>query len=328
MPVTLVRYSEAVRDEWNSFVREKAGGGTFLHLREFYDHNPANASDDHSLLFYEGDKLIAVFPSTEVSGQYGLELHSHLRATYGGLLLPRFTGVDDGEQIVTALLDYTKRNSISKVFVRLPFRFLSEGSTDIVGFLLSRAGFQIDYRDLEFAVATNDMESLDRAKGMSGKTRNQIRKALSSDLVFAKSERWAEFWELLEINLREKYQTKPVHDLNLIQTLRKKVGHENVSLWVAESGQNICAGIVTFQVTPRVVHFQYVASDTVNRDKNPLNGLYWRIVEDARKSHVDIVNFGSATTNKGQDINHGLVHFKEGFGAEGHLREQLVYRGK
>ena len=75
------RYSAEKADEWNQFVAESKNG-TFLFDRRYMDYH-SDRFVDHSLMFYEGSRLLAVLPA-HVSGD---TLCSHQGLTYGGLLM-------------------------------------------------------------------------------------------------------------------------------------------------------------------------------------------------------------------------------------------------
>ena len=82
------RYTPALANEWNQFVAASKNG-TFLFDRRYMDYH-ADRFQDHSLLFYLGERLLAVLPAH----QSGDTLCSHNGLTYGGLVMsPRLTVV-------------------------------------------------------------------------------------------------------------------------------------------------------------------------------------------------------------------------------------------
>ena len=76
----IIRYTPDKADIWNRFVAE-AKNGTFLFDRNYMDYH-SDRFNDHSLMFYEKNRLLAVLPG-HISGD-GYFTHKGL--TYGGLL--------------------------------------------------------------------------------------------------------------------------------------------------------------------------------------------------------------------------------------------------
>src|SRR2546423_15660713 len=80
------RYSARLKAAWDEFVA-KAKNSTFLFRRDYMEYH-ADSFSDHSLMLYEGSKLVAVLPAN----LYGDgTLVSHQGLTYGG------GGVDSGK---------------------------------------------------------------------------------------------------------------------------------------------------------------------------------------------------------------------------------------
>ena len=70
-------------EEWDAFVRTSKNG-TFLHERRFMDYH-ADRFSDCSLMIYEDNELVALFPANWDANEF--VLYSHQGLTYGGLLL-------------------------------------------------------------------------------------------------------------------------------------------------------------------------------------------------------------------------------------------------
>ena len=80
--ITIVRYSakEEITREWDRFI-EGSRNGTFLFFRAYMDYHKERFTD-HSLMFYNDSKLIALLPANEREKV----LYSHQGLTYGDLL--------------------------------------------------------------------------------------------------------------------------------------------------------------------------------------------------------------------------------------------------
>ncbi len=75
------QYTPDCVDEWNQFVAESKNG-TFLFDRRYMDYHQ-DRFRDHSLMFYQDGRLLAVLPA-HVDGD---TLYTHRGLTYGGLVM-------------------------------------------------------------------------------------------------------------------------------------------------------------------------------------------------------------------------------------------------
>ena len=99
---TIVRYTTDHTVEWNRFVAQSKNG-TFLFDRGYMDYH-ADRFSDFSLMFYIGNRLLAVLPA-HVSGE---TLYSHNGLTYGGLLMSVQLTVSRTISLFRELNDYLR----------------------------------------------------------------------------------------------------------------------------------------------------------------------------------------------------------------------------
>src|SRR5690606_10487106 len=90
---------------WNNFVAQSKNG-TFLFRRDFMDYHQ-DRFQDYSLLIFEDNKLVAVFPANKV----GNTIYSHQGLTYGGLVLPENVKLNEVLGILEILLEHFKKNN-------------------------------------------------------------------------------------------------------------------------------------------------------------------------------------------------------------------------
>ncbi len=76
-----VKYDKRHKEEWDDFVC-CSKNGTFLFYRDFMEYHSGRFKD-HSLLFYEKDKPVALLPGN-ITGNI---FYSHQGLTYGGFIL-------------------------------------------------------------------------------------------------------------------------------------------------------------------------------------------------------------------------------------------------
>ena len=108
----IIRYTPEKADIWNQFVAE-AKNGTFLFDRNYMDYH-SDRFNDHSLMFYEKNRLLAVLPG-HISGD-GYFTHKGL--TYGGLLMSIHLSVVQTMELFQQLNDYLRSIGIKRVYYK------------------------------------------------------------------------------------------------------------------------------------------------------------------------------------------------------------------
>lgn len=320
--VRLVPYTECLRDAWEDFIENRAINSTFLHSRKFFDHNPLNAADDASLVFYKGGLIVAVLPACLYRKNGQLIFHSHLRATYGGFIVCKKVGVEEALQIVHQTVQFAKEKNAKQIIIRNPFRIFHDTLCDETDYAMWYYGFKIKSRELETAVElSNNIEEI-RAAYSRG-TRYSVKKSKKSVEVRL-SEDFKAFWELLEKRLGERHGTKPVHDYAAICRLRENVGKENVLLFGAYYNDQLIGGNVVFSFKNNVLHGQYNASDWEFQNLMPLYGVVDYIIEWGKERGFKYFNMGTSNEEEGTKINNGLLSYKESFGGRSFLRETMM----
>ena len=151
MAIEVKKYTLEEFDKWNLFIANSINGN-FLHSRHFYDSNALNEADDSSLMFFKKNKIIAVLPAMLQQQDQSLILNSHLRATYGGVIINTSVGVSEAIEIIGLIIQYGRNLSVTEIIVRNPFRILYKQLSDEVDYALWYHDFSIQSRELEIYV--------------------------------------------------------------------------------------------------------------------------------------------------------------------------------
>lgn len=317
-------FVEDTAEEWDDFVATRARNGTLLHTRGFFRHNPANAGDDASLVFRDRGRIVAVAPAALRAGPDGARVwHSHPRATYGGFVVGADVGLADTLAIVDGAVEHARSLGASSMIVRNPFRIFHSAPADESDYAMWLRGFTIASRELEVAVPLDGVVPGRAAERYDGKTRNQLRKAQKLGVTVSEEDAYAEFWAMLEENLRARHGTRPTHALEDFERLRALVPAGAVRLFAARHEGRMVAGAAVFVTNARAAHVQYIASDVEARALNPVNALIDHLVEWAAAAGFAHLNLGMSTEDAGRRANLGLFAFKEGFGGRSVLRETM-----
>jgi hypothetical protein len=301
--LSVQKYNVEDKELWDIFV-EKSKNGTFLFKRNFMDYH-ANRFVDSSLLFYKNDKLIAVLPANVVDGQKK-NLYSHQGLTYGGLVLSKDFSGKDILGIFDILIDYLHENKFhSLIYKPIPHIYHQIPSEEDL-YALFRYDAKLLVRQMSSTIKFP-------AELPIAKQRFQgINRGIKEGIVVKKSEDYSQFWAILEQNLADNHQAKPVHSLQEILLL-KEFFREEISLYAAYKGDEMLAGGVFFE-TQTLFHSQYLSANDEGKYLGALDFLLFELTTKylCHKAYFD---FGTSCEDGGKILNTGLLFQKEGFSA-------------
>ena len=296
---TIKRYSTELQTEWDSFV-DSSRNGTFLHKRGYMDYH-AHRFADHSLMFYNGEELIAIMPAHVKESTFC----SHNGLTYGGMLLPCGTTTDTVLSLFNMLQDYLLENTIATSIIYKPTPHIYHSypcEEDL--YAMFRWGAALTERKVSSAIPLRSPLPISGRRKLTEKTKSNLRIVEDGDL--------AEFWSILSNRLQDKYDTAPVHSIEEI-TLLKSRFPESIKLFcVADNDGNLLGGVVLF-ITDNVVHMQYSATTAEGRRLSALDYLYEELINN-RFANKEYFDFGISVEDGGRYLNSGLIAYKERLG--------------
>lgn len=297
------RYRQEDKELWNSFV-SKARNATFLFDRNYMDYH-ADRFDDNSFMFYHKGKLKAVLPAN-VAGD---TLYSHQGLTYGGLLLDKKATVEDVLECFDSLNSWLCENGISKVVYKaLPWIYQQYPSQEDLYALTWKCKAQLISRDIASTIV------IDNKLKFAESRKSGIRKALSLNIEVGESNDVDGFWHVLEDNLGNRYNAKPVHTSSEMKLLMSRFPN-NIRLYVAKMNGEIVGGTLIY-VTPQVVHTQYISASVEGKKHGALDLLFDYIINKVY-ANCRYFDFGKSTEQGGAYLNEPLIFQKEGFGGRG-----------
>lgn len=297
------RYRREDKELWNSFVN-KARNATFLFDRNYMDYH-ADRFDDNSFMFYHKGKLKAVLPAN-VAGD---TLYSHQGLTYGGLLLDKKATVEDVLECFDSLNSWLRENGISKVVYKaLPWIYQQYPSEEDLYALTWKCKAQLISRNIASTIV------IDNKLKFAESRKSGIRKALSLNIEVGESNDVDGFWHVLEDNLGNRYNAKPVHTASEMKLLMSHFPN-NIKLYVAKMNGEIVGGTLIY-VTPQVVHTQYISASVEGKKHGALDLLFDYIINKVY-ANCRYFDFGKSTEQGGAYLNEPLIFQKEGFGGRG-----------
>lgn len=297
------RYRREDKELWNSFV-SKARNATFLFDRNYMDYH-ADRFEDNSFMFYHKGKLKAVLPAN-VAGD---TLYSHQGLTYGGLLFDKKATVEDVLECFDSLNSWLRKNGISKVVYKaLPWIYQQYPSQEDLYALTWKCKAQLISRDIASTIVVDNKLKFAESR------KSGIRKALSLNIEVGESNDVDGFWHVLEDNLGNRYNAKPVHTASEMKLLMSRFPN-SIKLYVAKMNGEIVGGTLIY-VTSQVVHTQYISASVEGKKHGALDLLFDYIINKVY-ANCRYFDFGKSTEQGGAYLNEPLIFQKEGFGGRG-----------
>lgn len=294
-------YSVSLKKEWDDFVLYSRNG-TFLFRRDYMDYH-ADRFEDCSLMIYYEEKLKSLIPAH----RNGDVFYSHQGLTYGGIIVDTTMKAGAMLELFEEVIRYLNSVSITKwIYSPVPYIYSKYPSEEDL-YALYRLDARLATRKISTVIPLV-ADKLD----FSESKRWSVRKAVRESLVLCQDDRFDLFWFILENNLREKYDSRPVHTLEEIQRLHKYFPDNIVLHRVCNADGNTVAGCVMY-VTDTVAHAQYISSTEEGRRKRAVDFLFWHLINEtyAHKKYFDL---GTSVVQGGRIMNESLIHQKEDLG--------------
>lgn len=291
-------YNHYLKNEWDRFV-SASKNGTFLFLRDYMDYH-SDRFEDSSLIFKENNSITALLPACRV----GNSLVSHAGLTYGGLILNSKATTSGVLHIFDEIISYLRKEGFSDfIYKPVPYIYHDIPAEEDL-YALFRNDARLTVRNVSSVI---DLKN--RLK-MRDIRKYGIRKASKLGIEIKESSDYKSFWNILQRNLSEKYNSTPVHSFEEIEVLSSKFP-ENIILSAAFMDEEIIAGTVLY-VTPTVVHTQYISASPLGKETGALDLLFDNMLK--KFNNRKYFDFGTSNEDGGRRLNESLIYQKEGFG--------------
>ena len=309
--IDIIQYHKEKKNDWDQLVK-RSKNGTFLHLRDYMDYH-SDRFLDHSFLIYRKSKLVAVFPGNIVNQTY----YTHQGLSYGGLIfIAKLSQVDVLKIFETINVALIKVNIREVIYKPIPYIYHTNPAQEDLYALFRNEANSIACNISSTIELTNKIKFIESRK--SG-----IRKAKKNNIKIEESKNLEKFWSILNLNLKNKYQQKPVHSLEEMNHLKNEFP-ENIKLYCAYERDKLLAGTILF-IMKKAVHVQYISASTEGKEKGALDLLFNDLINNKYQNFL-YFDFGHSNESKGRYLNENLIFQKEGFGARGVV--QYIYQYK
>jgi hypothetical protein len=291
-------YEDSYREQWENFI-DNSANGTFLHRRSFMEYH-GDRFQDASVMVWEGEELLAVFPAH----REGDQIFSHKGLSFGGWIYKKGLEKNTQKNIISITLDYFKTLGIQAVSLT-PVPVYYHKETILEQEELLELGFQLLDSKTTYVISLPH-KIQDRGK------RWGLRKAKTAGIEIQEGKLDIVFWnELLVPHHIHKLGFPPVHSWEEISQLSQN-HPQNISLYMASLGQELLAGLVLFK-HDQVMKIQYSALTEKGKTYRAMDFLVQELMAKCEKLFVDI---GTAIDPGTKQDKKSLVAWKESFGAK------------
>ncbi|PSL01267.1 hypothetical protein [Cecembia rubra] len=297
LKIQIRKYEEGYREQWEAFI-ERAANGTFLQRRSFMEYH-GDRFQDASLMVWEGEELLAVFPAHQVGNQ----IFSHQGLSFGGWIFKRGLSLSFQRQIINSILGFYKNQAIQSLMVTpVPYYYSQEEGLQ-----------EVDYDTLGFEISGNKEIYLIEAPFIlkdKGKKKG-VRRALRKGLDVREGELTQGFWEGLMVPLyAAKIGKDPVHSWEEIALLSER--HPGrIQLISAYLEEELLAGLVIFR-HPQVIKVQYSAVTEHGKICRAMDFLMQYLMN---LPHIHYIDMGTVYDGQTGEKLESLAYWKESFGA-------------
>lgn len=293
-------YHKSLKESWDTFVGE-AKNATFLFRRDYMEYH-ADRFEDYSLLIYNQDQLVGLFPANKV----GHVVYSHQGLSYGGMITSSKLSLQTTVELYLVVLEFLEKNKIATVQLKLFPSFYARQASNEATYLMHVLGAKKINCNVTLAIDQQNFT------GFSTNKKRKIKSAQKHELKIVESRDLRLFWEqVLVPNLKTVHGITPVHSFEEMELLQSFF-EEEIKLYTVIENEVIVAGALMY-LTKQVAHVQYMSATAQGKKIGALDFLMEDLIMD---KYTDKAIFDFGVVNDGEGINWGLTYWKGGFGAQ------------
>ncbi|MDX6583437.1 MAG: hypothetical protein QOI10_2621 [Solirubrobacterales bacterium] len=309
MTLAVRRYEPGDEAAWDQLV-DRSRSGHFMFRRGYMDYH-ADRFQDHSLLVYDGSKLVAALPANVD----GTALVSHGGLTFGGLQIGDSTSARRVLEIFSALREHLRDLRIfSLLYKAVPHIYHRVPSEEDLHALFVE-GAALVRRDVSAAIRLD--ARLPYTKGRKA----AVKAAQRAEIEVGPSDDFDGFMALQEEVLRSRYDAEPVHASDELALLASRFPGA-ITLHTARVAGRLVAGVVVYR-TEIVAHAQYIAANEEGRETHALDKLLDGLIA-ADQGSSRWWDFGTSNDRATGSLNEALIRNKESYGARAVVYDQYL----
>lgn len=328
--IRAVPYDDSLAATWDSFI-DGSVNGTLFHKRLFINYHPEGKFQDASFLFYEANKLVAVFPAAIIQSADGTKvLKSHPGTSYGGLVFDKPLQLAEMFSVLESLDAQAKELQVDRIEFRQGPKIFNKLLIDQFDFALVHLGYEKKEQELATFFPLEHFEIAPALESFimqfPQKNRNEIRKGIKEGLVFRNVSGEQEilaFYEMLSRSLESKFKKKPTHTFEELRRVLQLMP-EHCFIAGVFNGDIPAAGFLVMKMNQQGWHIFYAPMNYELQHLRPLNFGVANLIFLALNKGMKVLNYGISTEQGGSYINWSLYKFKENFNGTGAIRTYWI----
>lgn len=305
----VVKYLPRYLNAWNELVKNSKNS-TFLFNRNFIEYHKDKFHDCSLIIFDKKNNMIACLAANYLSDN---EICSHSGLSYGGIVLRKDVTLNNFLIIIKSILQKLDNDGVKNLHLKLLPDFYSRLPSQEIEyalFLLRSKLYRID---------TSLVVNLSNKLVFQTRRRRSINKSNKFNLQIKPNDNFSVFWNNILIpNLKKRFNVDPVHSLDEILYLKKSFP-ENIIQYNIYHHNHVIAGTTIFK-TDNVAHIQYISANDFGRTSGALDLLFENLITNYFRN-MSYLDFGICNEDNGLKINHGLLNWKESFGARTYVNK-------
>ena len=297
--VLVKRYESGDKKCWDEFVRQSKNG-VFLFYRDYMEYH-ADRFNDFSLLFFQGEQLVAIMPANRVDDT----VVSHGGLTFGGIVSGARMTTTLMLRVFAALIEDLRARGIRKlIYKAIPHMYHRlPAEEDLYALFIHNA--QLFRRDVSSTVVTGRKLPLTRSR------RRVLCHAERDRLTVQRTQEFSRFMAIAEANLQERHGVRPTHTAAEMQLLAN-LFPENIKLFTADRNGEMLGGVIIYE-SEKVAHGQYRSATEEGMRLGAVDAIMDVLLNDVYKDKP-YHDFGISTQDNGRILDAGLIQNKESYG--------------
>lgn len=322
-PISVQALAPGERDQWQALVAASPNA-TLFHDLDFLAYHPPGRFSFQHLLLRQGETHLAALPGGLVETPEGRVFVSPLGGSAGGPALIPSARLPQVLGMVQALQAHARDQAWAGLDITLPQTVLGHPPQEMVPFALFARGFRLVHRWL---CAMLDLESAPapRYAGLFRKRQAAyVRAAQRKGMTLHEGgvELLPGFLEVFD-DTYARHGVRATHSPAEIEYLLTHLT-DRVRIFLAMLDGLCTAGVLVFNVTPRVAYTFYICASTARALERGNLFLFAELADRLAERGIRWLDLGPASWDG--NFNAGVTYFKESLGCLSHCRNRWSWR--
>ena len=318
--LTIEKYNTKNKNCWNTFLHKSFNGTIFSH-RNFLNYHINRQFNDHSLMIYQNQQLIAIIPAAIITKNNKTILYSHPGASYGGIILKNNLNFQTINNIIQSIEQYCINQSFNSLFLINSPNIYHTYNDNSLEYLLEWNGYKSNEIYISHTVNFNSLDNIDTI--VAKRKRRYLKNDDSlKNIDFNQTNNINLFYQIL-IENKKRFKIQPTHTLDEISKLIQLFPN-HIQLFVSSKNSQIIGGSLLFHTNNRASLVFYNAVLEEYRTSQLSMYQLYQCMQIVKNHNINILDFGVSHIPESENPlspKFSLIQFKEQLGAKGVIRK-------